>query len=293
MTGEEINPEVFFSLAAKAEHDVSFKLQSLYCGCLQLKLISLRAYDVFGLVPVRLNPAIMTEVVVLPDTFPLHLTVATHLVKDVEADEFSQTKAGFDQSETFSIREYEPGDSLQRIHWKLSSKFDEILIKEPSLPVQRSFLVILETGLPTDTDLGPDIRDALFEIFLSVCQQMTEEQISFEVAWQEAEGFFRLRINSFAELAGLTNKLLRLAYEPRVQNALHALHEVENLARFEHLLYIAPAIPDDLIALSSDTVLTAIICQSSGGLSKPVADNINLYFCSPDNYRTELSNLTI
>lgn len=37
---------------------------------------------------------------------------------------------GDDPGETYDIREYRSGDSIRQIHWKLSGKLDDIMIRE-------------------------------------------------------------------------------------------------------------------------------------------------------------------
>ena len=57
------------------------------------------------------------------------------LRSDCESIEYSAYRSGSDMSEVFGIREYREGDSIRNIHWKLTGKCDDIMIKLPSLPV--------------------------------------------------------------------------------------------------------------------------------------------------------------
>lgn len=51
-----------------------------------------------------------------------------------EADVYDEHTPGHDNSELFSVREYRKGDRLQNIHWKLTAKQEELMVKEHSLP---------------------------------------------------------------------------------------------------------------------------------------------------------------
>ncbi len=51
-----------------------------------------------------------------------------------EADIYDEHTPGHDNSELFSVREYRKGDRLQNIHWKLTAKQDDLMVKEHSLP---------------------------------------------------------------------------------------------------------------------------------------------------------------
>ncbi len=66
----------------------------------------------------------------------------------MDSDEYSMRKAGYDPSETFAIREYQPGDRIRQIHWKLTEKFDSLMVRDYGLPIQNTVLLLLETGSP-------------------------------------------------------------------------------------------------------------------------------------------------
>ena len=50
-------------------------------------------------------------------------------------------KSGGGFSDFYELREYRQGDSLKNIHWKLSSKYDDLIVKEPSLPIYKEFTI--------------------------------------------------------------------------------------------------------------------------------------------------------
>ncbi|MEE1318619.1 MAG: DUF58 domain-containing protein, partial [Ruminococcus sp.] len=52
-------------------------------------------------------------------------------------------KSGGGFSDFYELRQYQSGDSLKNIHWKLSSKYDDIIVREPSIPIYRQFAVKL------------------------------------------------------------------------------------------------------------------------------------------------------
>lgn len=49
---------------------------------------------------------------------------------DMESFRYSGSRPGDDPGETYDIREYRSGDSIRQIHWKLSGKLDDIMIRE-------------------------------------------------------------------------------------------------------------------------------------------------------------------
>lgn len=71
-------------------------------------------------------------------------------------------------SDYYELRQYQSGDSLKNIHWKLSSKYDDLIVREPSLPVYRQFYLRL---LFTQ---NADINDDIMARFMYVCNYLNK-----------------------------------------------------------------------------------------------------------------------
>ena len=292
MTGESFSREILFAMGSR-EQIVEFVLESGLCGYITIRVTDFRVFDIFGLSAVKLLCRDEGEIAVLPDTFALRIDITHYMATDAEADEYSPSKGGDDTSETFDIREYRPGDILNRIHWKLSWKFDEILIKEPGLPVRHSFLILMDTAIPADIPPNGAISDALTEIYISLCQKLTEEEISYEIGWQDFKqsNFFRLRINNLDELSGAVHKLLSVRHQSDEADALSYFAQSGGGTEFDRIIYISRFIPANFEQLGDKVRITGIICTNNADAA--VASGADLYFCSPENYERELLALSI
>ena len=62
-----------------------------------------------------------------------------------------------DQSEMYDVREYIPGDDIRSVHWKLSSKVDQLLLRQASDPTH--YHVVL---LPDFTGKDFEEKDQTF-----------------------------------------------------------------------------------------------------------------------------------
>ncbi len=76
-----------------------------------------------------------SNVQVLPkmQEIEVHLTEAVRNFYG-DADSYDDFRPGHDNSELFQIRAFQNGDKIQSVHWKLSAKLDELLVKEDSMP---------------------------------------------------------------------------------------------------------------------------------------------------------------
>ena len=143
MTGDREERFVPLFSPAKSEASASFSCCFKNCGYTEIKAEKIYLTDFFGFIPYKVKSFASSEAkcTVLPDTFDMTLVFDNMPIAIDDSESYSPDKKGSDYSETFQLREYVPGDSIKQIHWKLSEKLDKLIIREASLPVQRSTLV--------------------------------------------------------------------------------------------------------------------------------------------------------
>ncbi len=114
-------------------------------GSHELKLSKIRVYDLTGLFYINKKIKSRGMIQVLPrmQEIGVHLTEATKNFFG-EADVYDDFRPGEDHSELFQIREFQKGDKIQSVHWKLSAKLDEMLVKEDSMPKACPVVFLLE-----------------------------------------------------------------------------------------------------------------------------------------------------
>jgi hypothetical protein len=215
----------------------------------------------------------------------------------VDADEYSQEKAGTDVSETFDLRDYAAGDSLKSIHWKLTGKYGHLIVKEAGLPVRHSLLILVETAVRhTDQPVSPVMRDAWAEILVSLCQALADQNIPYDVGWQDyaANMFFRARVDSMEEFLGVLEKLLCIQSRPDEVGCME--HYVRRFGEigFDHVVYLSSHLPAGPETLAQQGHITAIVCSETKSAAGPeYGGNVSVIYCSPDDYERELYDITI
>ena len=81
-------------------------------------------------------------------------------------------KPGGGYAEEHELRPYRPGDSVNAIHWKLSSKTDEVIIREPLEPVDEGTAVLLQGQ--SEADIAH-----LYWLSLRLCSANIKHSIHF------------------------------------------------------------------------------------------------------------------
>lgn len=122
---------------------------------------------------VQLNASLCT-LVVLPSTFEVSP------VKLAPGDPGSETMAlaSEDLSEPSDIRTYQPGDAMKKIHWKLSLRRGDLLVRKYDEPVLPDVLILLDCSKPPSwgqAEAEADTRDALIETTASVLEMLMRE----------------------------------------------------------------------------------------------------------------------
>lgn len=150
------------SLRSRYTNRLNFPVRLTKCGLYEARVTQLAGYDYLHLFRFKRDLDISAQLRVFPDSVPRE---GRHEALYSEGfDEFEESgKSGNVSSNVTDIREYRPGDRLQKIHWKLSSKIDKLMVKENEATSTNEFFLLLELFQPVEEDCGQEeaLRNAL------------------------------------------------------------------------------------------------------------------------------------
>lgn len=175
-------------------------LPTEHCCALQIVPKRIFCCDILGLFRRRLRRAAPVTVFVLPQ--PKKHAPPAGLEQYLSTA--WRPKPGGGYSEQHELREYQPGDNLNQIHWKLSAKTGDLIIREPMEPIRSKILLTLDlAGLPQELDekLGR---------LLWLGQYMLEQEISFEILAHTGNGRWGCAVSSHRELIRGLEELLSM-----------------------------------------------------------------------------------
>lgn len=182
LTGEETQHIVHAGAFPGRTAQTAFSYVSERCGVLLLKAKHIRLYDWLGVFSVKTACEAQAKTTVLPDTFPVELITDPSAGVAESGGEYLQNIPGADLTDLFGMRDYAPGDPLRTIHWKLSAKTDELLIRIGSMPKENEILLLWDrSGGAVD----PAVRDALAECISSVGQALLAGGVRFSLGRME------------------------------------------------------------------------------------------------------------
>lgn len=151
-----------------SEEEESFSVSTLHCGTVRCSIRSAWAYDYLGFFAFPIKKSNPITFTVLPA--PSSPEPMPDLV--VSSEQIAKPKPqGF--SEEHELRPYREGDSINLIHWKLTSKFDDPIIREPQELIRKN--IILAIDLPDSFAQQEDLLDQL----LFVSDVLMEKKIPY------------------------------------------------------------------------------------------------------------------
>ncbi len=153
---------------------VAYRFTAEHVGAMYPGVDSFIVSDVFGFFKKEHKPdAEGQELLVLP--VPFEVEPLTFAAGDMGVE--TMKRAMEDPSSPSDFRTYQQGDPLKRIHWKMSARKREIIVRQFEEPALPDALLLMDTSPPyLPPDLPPEkadfLKDALLETAASVvsCQ---------------------------------------------------------------------------------------------------------------------------
>ncbi|MBR6792705.1 MAG: DUF58 domain-containing protein [Ruminococcus sp.] len=202
--------ELHFPIQSRNSQRVTFQLNSKFCGTLIIRSAYINIFDPLRIFRFKIGKNISETITVLPQGYDINGTVSyTDRVND-ESLNFSETKPGDDPSEVFDLREYTPGDKPNRIHWKLSSKKDDFIVKEYSCPIDSPTAVFLDLRCKDFSEFTLPVYDTLIETMVSLCQLLLENERVHTIIYYNCREkcFVQREINDINALSSSVKELL-------------------------------------------------------------------------------------
>jgi len=153
-------------------------IHAAHVGVFSVGLHSCTVEDLLGLVRKKV-PFQQTsfELLVLPRTFDIEP------LKLAPGDPGSElmARATEDLSAPSDVRNYQPGDAMKKIHWKLSLRKRELMVRKFDEPILQDVLILMDCSRPPSwghPQAEADLRDTLLETAASVltAQLSTDHQ---------------------------------------------------------------------------------------------------------------------
>lgn len=218
-TGERKRISKSGSVKKNGIETLTFILEAQSCGNLTVSMKEYWIYDILSIFKIRRRKTEIQQIGILPEChlIPVEVTRKTReFIAD--ADEYSDRESGDDPSEIYQIRAYREKDSLHDVHWKLSAKADELLVKEHGRPL--GCVVLIWLNLQVNKKIKKIFLAEILEVAASLSMSLLEQKCVHMVAWYEEENqkIQKKRISKEEHIYELLSRLLyTTAYQENVE----------------------------------------------------------------------------
>jgi hypothetical protein len=212
---------------------------------IKCSISELKIYDALGLFSFRKETESSYFVSILPSVYPL-MAMSSKIQQDIKNNIISRTVKGNDPSEFMDVREYRDGDRLARIHWKLSDKYDQIMVKDFGDPISNDVLLLFDLNGNSDEKIC-GLLDAVY----SISNFLIKNQITYEIQWYDSV-HERAVLTEIAQNNDLVSAFEAIMAKSRYQKQSWILKNCNNVCDYKPysvVLYLCSEITSNSIAL--------------------------------------------
>ncbi|MCL2697142.1 MAG: DUF58 domain-containing protein [Oscillospiraceae bacterium] len=181
-----------------------------------IRIYEVCVYDLLKLFRLRRRLDMQARLIVLPrDKTPADRG------KETEADTESPASViTSHRSNMFnSLREYREGDSIRNIHWKLTAKQDELVIKQPEQSLNNSAVIFNDFSAEFGENyLTRRMLDAVIETSLAVTKKILTDGNGVISCWHGARGSEKYELTEYAHYSYLFSAFTMLPQEPSAKD---------------------------------------------------------------------------
>lgn len=169
-------------ISGRSSRSIEFKFQTIHCGRVEAVVAKARMYDCLGLFSVPLRRSGDFSIPVMPVYVPMSENEMERLAGLLNA------RSNRGDGERI-VREYQPGDSVRSIHWKLMAKSENLYVKDHEADKAVRLYLNMNEEMLSDADK----RDAFLERACTVMTFFSEiSEEGFQVLWR-SEGLLQSR----------------------------------------------------------------------------------------------------
>jgi uncharacterized protein (DUF58 family) len=153
-----------------------YMMRSRYCGMIQAGIREFFVEDLFHVIWVSNTNCRDGQVLVYPADTDEAETAVADLISGFSLDEESQER-GIDYNPDYELREYIPGDDLKAIHWKLTAKQGNLMVRQRLSSGRNKVNVVLEL------EQSAQENDMRIHALNSICKKLLSLEYPVELYW--------------------------------------------------------------------------------------------------------------
>ena len=183
----EIRQFMFYTSGVKSSFKINFDADK--CGEVSFVCRSIKIFDIFNVFDKKIKPFKEAHTIVYPRQINLNMEMSKLTLGAQRNDSLMLNRKGNDPSEMFDIKDYVPGDDIRSIHWKLSCKTDNLVLRQPSDLSHYNVLLMPDIGLKQEgKEVSVSELNAAAALCASAGEQLMQKGETFCMAFLSPTG---------------------------------------------------------------------------------------------------------
>ena len=244
----------------KSEYEIPVSKEQ--CGEIMVRCQEAYVYDLLGLFKVPITTFGEMTTVIYPQKVQMHVEMSKDIYGRPREEGQIQNRRGNDPSEMFDIREYVPGDDIRAVHWKLSSKFDELVVREFGYPFNYNILILYDVmKICSGQQIANQRNNAVLAITDALSYSMMEMNLEHNVGRVMEGELYTVPVNSRSTHDQMVLNLICRPVTESMQNGDVIYHFIRLVRRNEYtkVIYITPEYEEGAVQqLSREADVTVI-----------------------------------
>lgn len=254
--------------------EVELTLPADYCGEMKIQCAEIMLQDLLKLFRRKIKSFESVETIVYPRGVNVMVEMSRATVGAPRDEGRMQNRKGNDPSEMFDIREYMPGDDIRSIHWKLSSKTDQLILRESSEPSHYNMVLLPDFGKKSgETQVSTEEINTAIAFGTAIAEQLMRFGCAFCMAVPMEQGLHLCEVRDRRDFRKMMTQWLGSPIPEQSGQALQYFVSEHMEQQFTRLLVLsAGAYQQNLNALSGQIGSTIVSVRKD---LKTLATSVN------------------
>lgn len=242
-------------------------LDSHNCGVRTISIKKIICWDGLGLFSCPVQAGQTFVCTVYPFESKMHADFSRYVDREQSGEIYDDAKSGMDVSEVFDLREYQEGDNLQSIHWKLSGKLNQLIVREFGRPINYHTLLLVDPAFTFDGQpVAENVLNGVFDLAASFSHALLQEDIAHFVGYLQKGQLRSMPVESEGSYQDMLMKLMNYPISQENDGTLYSFWDLQLHRRFTKVVYITASVHEEAVHYVAN-LLNLTVLQPVDGAS--------------------------
>ena len=253
LTGSIKAVERFYFLMPREEKDERIYLESQFIGRVETDIVTLESIDALGLISNSVRSASKGSFDKYPALYGMDAELEQSKPENQKSMERYLHRKGNDPSEVLDIREYRRGDNVKRIHWKLSARMRQTMVRELDMPSDHDTLLVF--GIEGEPD--GSMIDKVTGFMLNLSWNLLKQDVHHNLILLDESGYLiqNYDVTSQEDYGHVEQRVLQGDINVSSEYMNHYFEQNYLLGKYSHIIYVTDREPSYRLSESVDYMI--------------------------------------